>query len=127
MQGKSITLLLAEDSEAMCRAIRTVLTVEPRIAVVAEGHDMHQTLRLASLLRPDVVLLDLHMPGEFEPSMIRAQLCAASKRVIALSFSYDDEAKELALQYGASTLLDKTNLTAELIPVVLASARGVTA
>ena len=127
MQRESVRLLLAEDSEAMCRAIRTVLMVEPRIQIVGETHDMGQTLEMASTLRPDVVLLDLHMPGELQPSMIRAQLCAASKRVIAISFSYDDEARELALQYGAGTLLDKTNLTAELIPAVLASARGTAA
>jgi DNA-binding NarL/FixJ family response regulator len=129
MQGKSISVLLADDSELLRRAIKTVLKMEPRIEVVAESHDMAQTLRMAATLHPDVVLLDLNMPEtqEIKSYQVRTELLAASRRVIAMSFSNDNAARELARQYGAGILLDKFNLTTELIPTLLAVSRGTAA
>jgi CheY-like chemotaxis protein len=98
---------------------------EPRIEVVAEARDLRQALKMASTLQPNIVLIDLHMPGqrEFEPATVKSQLLASSERVIAMSVSNDDGAKALAKEYGAVTLLDKFNLSLELIPALLQTSR----
>jgi DNA-binding NarL/FixJ family response regulator len=123
MHEASVKLLLADDSETLCKAIRAVLSGEPRIELLGEARSLPETVKMASMLQPDVILLDLHMPGEqgFEPSTVKIQFLTCSERVIAMSISNDDETKALALEYGAVVLLDKATLGSELIPTLLGS------
>jgi PleD family two-component response regulator len=127
MRGESVKLLLADDSEAICKAIRALLRREPTIELLSEAHTLPQTVEMASMLQPDVILLDLHMPAiqGFDLSTVKGRLLTCSERVIAMSFSNDDETKALAQEYGAATLLDKANLARELIPALLASVRAI--
>ena len=53
------------------------------------------------------------MPGQYQSQL------AAVKNVVAVSFSNDDEAKELARGYGASALLDKMSLYHQLVPTIM--------
>ena len=68
--------------------------------------------------KPDVLLLDLHLPEKrhFTPALVKAQLGTVC--TIAVSFSNDTEAKELAESYGAATLLDKMSLYTEMLPAI---------
>jgi DNA-binding NarL/FixJ family response regulator len=127
MRGESVKLLLADDSEAICKAIRAFLSREPTVELLGEAHTLPQTVEMASMLQPDVVLLDLHMPAiqGFELSTVKGRLLTCTGRVIAMSFSNDDETRALAQEYGAATLLDKANLARELIPALLASVRAI--
>jgi DNA-binding NarL/FixJ family response regulator len=70
-------------------------------------------------LKPDVLLLDLHLPEKrnFSPALVKAQL-AAVDHVLALSFSIDDQARVLSESYGAAGLLDKMKLYGELLPAI---------
>jgi chemotaxis response regulator CheB len=122
MHGATVKVLLADDSETICKAIRFLLNRGPSIEVLGEARTLLQTVEMASLLQPDVILLDLNMPERqaLEPPTVKAQLLTCSERVIAMSLSNDDEAKARAQQYGAFTLLDKANLASELIPTLLA-------
>jgi DNA-binding NarL/FixJ family response regulator len=118
-----IGLLLAEDSEAMRQAIKAMLGAEPRIEILGEARSLPQTLEMASCLKPNIVLMDLHMPGEreFEPSEVKSQLLSSSKRILTMSLWNDDESKALAEEYGALALLGKANLASDLIRAILSA------
>lgn len=76
---------------------------------------------MASELRPDVVLVDLHMPGSAECSaaIIKSQLVLNSKHIVVMSIWDDESSQDLARMYGAGTLLDKNELRSSLIPTLL--------
>jgi DNA-binding NarL/FixJ family response regulator len=118
-----IKVLLADDSDFVRRAIAQLLATEPTIELVGEAENYAETLEMASTLRPDLLLMDLHMPGEqkLDAAFLASQLLQSTKRILAISVWNDDAAKNLATSLGASALLDKCNLGDELIPAILAS------
>lgn len=115
-----IKVLLADDCDFMRRAIRRTLDEEPKIEVVGEAVDFAKTMQLIADTKPDVLLLDLHLAEErdFGPGFVRSQLISVRK-IVAVSFANDDEAKKLAESYGAAALLDKMRLYKELIPAII--------
>ena len=73
--------------------------------------------------KPEVVLLDLHLAEkrDFRADLVKSQL-ASVNNVLAVSFSNDAEAKDLAESYGAKLLLHKMKLYGQLVPVILDAA-----
>lgn len=119
-QGQNkVRVLIADDAAVIRKAIRMLLESEPAIEVCGEAVSFSKTLESAAELKPDVILLDLHMPdgGKFKPNAVRQFLSAS--RVLAMSLSQEDETVTIAESYGAATLLDKANLTDELVPAIL--------
>ena len=111
-------VLIADDSEVMRSAIRKTLQEEPGIEVIGEASNFAKTVQLIADCKPDVLLLDLHLPEKrgFAPELVRAQLrCVCT---LAVSFSNNADAKALAESYGAVSLLDKMNLYSEMIPAI---------
>ena len=117
----SVTVLLAEDSDAIRSAIKRILKDQPGIALVGEAVNFSQTLQMCADLQPKVVLLDLHMPGEedFSPDFIKSKLLVCAKHLLAISIWNDEQAKTLAASYGAANLLDKVSLGSQLVPTIL--------
>jgi hypothetical protein len=70
-------------------------------------------------LKPGVLLLDLHMAEKraFTPELVKSQLTCVS--MLAVSFSNDAEARQLAESYGAVALLDKMKLFTDMIPAIM--------
>jgi chemotaxis response regulator CheB len=120
---KCVGVLLADDSAAIRRAVTRLLESEPAIKLLAEAETISQTIQLAAALKPDVVLLDLHMSDDhaFEPEFVKSQLSLAGSRILAISLSKpdDDDSRTLAERLGAITLLDKLEFGIELIPTIL--------
>lgn len=116
----SITVLLADDSNTMRSAIGKLLDEEPSTELVGEAMGFGQTVQLANALKPDIVLMDLHMSdeGEYSPELVKVQLSIDAGCVLAISFWNDETAKALAMRFGARALLDKTNLYSELISAI---------
>jgi DNA-binding NarL/FixJ family response regulator len=114
-----IRVLLADDSDVMRTAIVFLLKEESSIQIVGEASSFAQTVQMIADLKPDVLVLDLHMPEKrnLSPVLVKAQF-ASVDHVLAVSFSNDEEAKILAESYGAAGLLDKMNLYSELIPAI---------
>ena len=114
----STTVLIAEDNPILMNVIMLYLKDDADIEVLAVGDSFAQTLKLATKLRPHVVVLDLHMGDEnsVTPSQVKASL--SGSRLIAMSIWNDDEAKFLAKTLGAVTLLDKATLATDLIPAI---------
>jgi len=115
-----IKLVLADDSDVMRPAIARVLKEEPLIELVGEATSFAETLQLIAALKPDVLLLDLHMRDELEypPELVKSQILPHTKCILAISLYNDDEATALAESFGAKVLLDKTKLYSELIPAI---------
>ena len=115
-----IRVLLADDSEIMREAIKKLLEDEPRIHIVGEASSFAAAMQLIADVKPDILLLDLHLPQkrELPAPMVKSQLNCI-EYTLAISFANDEEAKSLAASYGAAALLDKMSLYNELLPAIM--------
>jgi chemotaxis response regulator CheB len=112
-------VLIADDSVIMRKVLRKTLEEEQKIDIVGEAETFAQTVQMIGDLKPDVLLLDLHLPEKrnIRPELVKAQLrCVCT---LAVSLSNDDEAVALAESYGAVSLLDKMKLYNEMIPAIM--------
>ena|ERR1700730_9533448 len=115
-----IKVLLADDKEIMRRAIRSLLQAQSEVEVVGEAADLAQTMQMANDLKPQVIVMDLHMPNETQvtPLDVKSHLNHGS-RLVAISIWNDGQTKALAESYGAASLLDKMELGKKLIPTIM--------
>lgn len=118
-----ISLLIADDSTVVRRAINGLLQDEPAIKVLGEAENFAQAVSMAASLKPDVILLDLHMPDDavYETVFVRNQFSLCGSKVLAMSLSTkeDEENNKLAESFGAVAILDKAQLCDVLIPTIL--------
>jgi DNA-binding NarL/FixJ family response regulator len=125
MSGTPVRVLLVDDQALFREALATLLEVRGEIEVVGEAGDGAAALEQAALLRPDVVLMDLHMPvldGIAATRRLKAE--RPEVRVLALTTFDDDEDVFAALRAGAVGYLLKDVSSDRLVEAVLAAARG---
>lgn len=104
-----IRIMLVDDHTLFRRGLKALLSGEPSFTVVGEAGDAGEALRSVAELRPDVVLLDNHMPGVNGVDAIGAiREAAPAARVIVLTVSEDEEDLTRALTAGAAGYLLKT-------------------
>jgi DNA-binding NarL/FixJ family response regulator len=122
-----ISVLIVDDQELVREGLRMLLTAEPDLAVAGEAADGSQALAQARLLDPDVILMDVRMPGmngiEATTRLIQAG-CRA--RVLMLTTFNLDEYVYHALKAGASGFLLKHASRDQLTGGVRAVAAGET-
>jgi DNA-binding NarL/FixJ family response regulator len=119
----AIRVLLADDHPVVREGLRGMLAAEPDIEVVGEAASGPEAVVLAGRLRPDVILMDLRMPGGDGVEAIR-NLPGAT--VVVLT-TYDSDADILrAVEAGAAGYLLKDTPRAALADRVRAAARGET-
>ncbi|MFF0520034.1 response regulator [Actinomadura nitritigenes] len=125
MTGDTITLLIADDHPVVRDGLRGMFTGEPGFEVLAEAADGAEAVRLAEALRPDVVLMDLRMPGtDGVTAITRMAERGLPARVLVLT-TYDTDSDVLpAIEAGATGYLLKDALQDELFRAVRAAARG---
>jgi DNA-binding NarL/FixJ family response regulator len=122
----SIGVLLADDQSMVRAGFRMILESEPDIAVVGEAANGEQATAATRRLRPDVVLMDIQMPGEDGLQATRRITDSpdlASRVVILTTFERDEYVFE-ALQCGASGFLLKNAPPEELVHAVRVVAAG---
>jgi len=122
----SITVLVVDDTEVIRKAIRNLLKQDPQIRVVGETVNYTDTMRIAGELKPQVIVMDMHMPDgtTVTPQQIKSLLSASGSRLVATSVWNDQDTKVLADSFGAVRLLGKLSLCAELIPAIKQCANG---
>ncbi|MBO0817829.1 MAG: response regulator transcription factor [Actinobacteria bacterium] len=122
-----IRVLLADDQALVRAGFRALLDAQPDIEIAGECADGSAAIRMAAELRPDVVLMDIRMPGMDGLTATRQIVSdprLADVRVIILTTFDLDEYVFEALRIGASGFLVKDTEPAELIAGVRAVARG---
>jgi DNA-binding NarL/FixJ family response regulator len=120
-----IRVLLVDDQPLMRMGFSMVLKAEPDIAVVGEAGDGQSALRQVAALRPDVVLMDVRMPG-MDGIAATARVvadCPATKVIVLTTFDLDEYAFG-ALRAGASGFLLKDVRPDDLVAAIRAVAAG---
>jgi DNA-binding NarL/FixJ family response regulator len=122
-----IRVLLADDQALVRAGFRALLDAQEDIEVVGEANDGEEAVRLVSQLVPDVVLMDIRMPGtdglEATRRILHDERLDSVRIVILTTFDVDEYVFE-ALRVGASGFLVKDTDPGELVQGVRAVARG---
>ncbi|MYR44705.1 response regulator transcription factor [Streptomyces sp. SID5910] len=123
----TIRVLLADDQALLRSAFRVLVDSEPDMEVVGEASDGAEAARLAAEHRPDVVLMDIRMPGTdglAATRTISADPSLAQVRVVILTtFEVDDYVVQ-SLRAGASGFLGKGSEPEELLSAIRVAAGG---
>ncbi len=120
-----IRVVLAEDHALVRAGLRSLLDAIPGVAVTGEASDGQETLRLVAALRPDVLLLDITMPG-----LNGLDVCARvsrehpATRVLILSMHQSEEYVRHAFRAGAVGYLIKQGDPEDLVMALRALERG---
>ncbi|MFJ9208820.1 response regulator [Streptomyces sp. NPDC102264] len=123
----TIRVLLADDQTLLRSAFRVLVDSEPDMEVVAEAADGAQAVALARSTRPDVVLMDIRMPGTdglAATRMISAEPELAAVHVVMLTTFEVDEYVVQSLRAGASGFLGKGAEPEELLNAIRIAAAG---
>jgi len=121
----TVRVVLADDQDLVRAGFRVILTGEDDIDVVGEARDGAEVVRIAGQTRPDVVLMDVQMPGT-DGIAATEQITDAGGdvRVVMLTTFDDDEYLFRALRAGASGFLLKNARAEELVDAVRRVAAG---
>ncbi|MFI6028125.1 response regulator [Amycolatopsis magusensis] len=118
-----IRLLIVDDHPVVRDGLSSMFSRHPECEVVGEAADGAEAVRLAGRLRPDVVLMDLRMPG-MDGVRATRELAGLGTRVLVLT-TYDTDSHVLpAIEAGATGYLLKDAPGDELLRAVRATARG---
>jgi two-component system response regulator NreC len=117
-----ISVVIADDHAVVRTGLKLLLDGEDGITVLAEAGDVAETRRRVSAYKPDVLVLDLNMPGE--PSLPAIPELAAATAVVVLTMQDDPAFAREALQSGAKAYVLKEAADAELVEAVRAAAAG---
>ena len=122
---KKLRVLLADDHIVMRAGLRALLDRQPNLEVVGECENGRETVELAGSLRPDVVVMDVGMPGlngiEATKTIVDRH---SSPAVVILSMHADESYVMRALKAGARGYLLKDSAAADLIGAIQAVSQG---
>jgi NarL family two-component system response regulator LiaR len=123
--NETITILLVDDHTVVRQGVRALLEIHPDLQVIGEAENAEEALPLVEALVPDVVLLDLFLPGMsgIEATRQIKQLSPRSQ-VVVLTSSAEDEQIFPALRAGALSYLLKDIRPRELAESMRKAARG---
>jgi DNA-binding NarL/FixJ family response regulator len=111
-----IKILIVDDHDLMREGIRAILVQEPLFEVVGETGDGQEAIRLAGRLQPDVVLMDINLPGGFgglEATETIVADCPGVKVIILTQYENREYIKR-AIRIGAHGYLLKRSVSAQL-------------
>src|SRR3954447_13363296 len=118
------TIVIADDHAVMRSGLKMLLEAEEELEVVAEAGDVEETIRKLKAYKPDVLLLDLHMPGgpslQFIPEMREA---SAGTRIVVLTMQNSPGYVREALRAGAIGYVTKEAADDELVEAVRLAAK----
>ncbi|MDD5030107.1 MAG: response regulator transcription factor [Rhodoferax sp.] len=115
----TLSVLLVDDNLTFLASVKHSLSFLPDTRVVAEAHNGVQALSLAQQLRPDLVLLDIVMPGLSGLEVAKTMQSWAKRPELLFLTLHDNELyRAEAKALGALGLVGKANFVAELLPIV---------
>ncbi len=117
-----IRLVIADDHPVVRAGLRLLLEAEEEFHVLAEAGEIDTTRRMVAAHRPDVLVLDLNMPGS--ASLPAIPELAEQTAIVVLTMQNDPAFARKALQAGARGYVLKEAADAELVQAVRAAAEG---
>ncbi|MBN2493970.1 MAG: response regulator transcription factor [Deltaproteobacteria bacterium] len=124
MSRKQIRVLLVEDHTIVRQGLRALIEGSGEAEVVGEAADGRAGIDLAERLRPDVVIMDLSMPGLNGVDATERIVRSGSSRVLALSMHTGEEYVRPAVRAGVSGYLVKGSDLSDLLAAIKAVAAG---
>jgi len=122
---RRIRVLVADDQALIRRGISLMLSVEPDMEVVGQASDGVEAVEMAQRLRPDVVLMDLHMPRKGGVAATREiRLALPDTHVLVLTTLDSEQTVFDAVRAGAQAYLLKDASEADVLETVRAVQRG---
>ncbi len=126
---RPLRVLIADDQALVRAGFRLILEAQPDISVVGEAADGDAATRLAERLRPDVILMDVRMPGmdgltATRGILARSSAASSPPRIIVLTTFDLDEYVYAALQAGATGFLLKDVTPEQLVMAVRTASAG---
>ncbi|HWQ32524.1 MAG TPA: response regulator transcription factor [Blastocatellia bacterium] len=111
--------LLVDDNSCFLKALTGMLLLEPRLAVIGYALSGEEAVRRTLALNPDLVLMDISMPGLNgldATRIIKAQ--PQSPRIIIVTLSNDELLATAARYANADGFISKTEVSTELLPLI---------
>ena len=125
VEEKSIRLLVADDHPIFRAGVVSMLAAESDMLVIAQAQDGREVVEAYRMHQPDVVILDLNMPGLDGISAIsQLRLDWPGAKIVVLTNSGGDAVAVRAIRAGAQAYLVKTTIRAELLVAIRAVAAG---
>ena len=120
-----LRILVADDHFAVRMGLATSINAEPDMAVVAEAADGAEAIEKYREIDPDLVLMDVRLPGP-DGIQTTAAICLEfpEARIIALTISVGEESRRRAINAGACACLAKATEREEILETIRAVARG---
>jgi DNA-binding NarL/FixJ family response regulator len=118
-EAPPIRVLVADDEESVVDVLRALIGSDPSLRFVGAAHDAEDAIELAARERPDVVLLDVRMPGGGGLRAAReiVKRCAPTK-VVALSAHEDSDTVIGMISAGASAYVPKGDSTEKILRTI---------
>lgn len=125
MSDEALTVLIADDHPIFRKGLRALLGGQPAVRLAGEATSGPEAVRLAAELRPDVILMDLQMPGGDGLTAIR-QIVAArpASRILVVTMFEDDDSVFAAMRAGARGYVLKDMNDDEMTRAILAVGHG---
>jgi len=121
----SLRILIADDHGVLRAGLRALLNSEPDMEVVGEAVDGDEAVSLTHTLHPDIVLMDINMPGSGGIDATRQLMELGNDiRVLILTFHEDKYILQEAIRAGAAGYILKRAVESELVDAIKAVARG---
>jgi two-component system, NarL family, response regulator NreC len=125
MDDQDITVVLADDHAVVRKGLRLLLEAEPGLHVLAEAGTVPDAVRMAKAHRPNVLVLDLNMPGgsslEAIPTIVGE---TESTAIVVLTMQNDPAFARKALQSGAAGFVLKEAADDELLEAIRQASNG---
>ena len=120
-----ITIVIADDHRVVRSGLRLLLQGEPGMHVVGEVGDVPGALRMVEMRKPDVLVLDLNMPGRDSlPAIPEFRSASERTKIVVLTMQDDPAYAREALQKGANAYVLKEAADEELVRAVRAASAG---
>jgi DNA-binding NarL/FixJ family response regulator len=115
-----ITVLIADDHRLFADALEAILATDGRFEVVGKAHDGESAVRLAGTKKPDVVLMDIAMPGvDGVEATRRIRKRRKSTAVLILTGSNARNDVDRARRAGAAAYVTKDRIASQLVEAIV--------
>lgn len=119
------TVLVVDDHAMVRKGLRLLIDAQHDLTVVGEAGSVHEAIDLATRIKPQIITLDLTMPGPSGvASVARLRAAMPGARIIVVTMHDDPAYVRSAIAMGASGYVNKSAADSELISALRAVARG---